>query len=116
MATEQVNTTLPEATEKQIADNDGKGWPARAIEISYDFHASKGDNPAETFGEDAVNHFFGPSSLENEDIVMQLDRTLSELFSFINSTIGLSSTLIILSADHGMAEMPEYMSELGYLN
>ena len=65
-------------------------------------------------GVDAVNHFFGPSSLENEDIVMQLDRTLSELFSFINSTIGLSSTLIILSADHGMAEMPEYMSELGY--
>ena len=65
-------------------------------------------------GVDAVNHFFGPSSLENEDIVLQLDRTLSELFSFISNTVGLSSTLIILSSDHGMAEMPEYMSELGY--
>ncbi len=31
-------------------------------------------------GVDAVNHFFGPSSLENEDVVVQLDRTLADLF------------------------------------
>ena len=29
-------------------------------------------------GVDAVNHFFGPSSLETEDMVLQLDRTLAE--------------------------------------
>ena len=28
---------------------------------------------------DAVNHFFGPSSLENEDVVVQLDRTLAAI-------------------------------------
>ena len=38
---------------------------------------------------DAVNHFFGPSSLENEDVVLQLDRTLADLFSFVDKTIGL---------------------------
>ena len=65
-------------------------------------------------GVDAVNHFFGPSSLENEDIVLQLDRTLQELFAFIDETIGIDHTLIVLSADHGMPEMPEYMHELGY--
>jgi hypothetical protein len=65
-------------------------------------------------GVDAVNHFFGPSSLENEDIVVRLDRTLADLFEFIDKTIGLDHTLIVLSADHGMAEMPEYMIELGY--
>jgi predicted AlkP superfamily pyrophosphatase or phosphodiesterase len=65
-------------------------------------------------GVDAVNHFFGPSSLENEDVVLQMDRTLKDLLSFIQDQIGLEHTLIILSADHGMAEMPEYMSELGY--
>jgi predicted AlkP superfamily pyrophosphatase or phosphodiesterase len=32
---------------------------------------------------DAVNHFFGPSSLKNEDVVVQLDRTLADLFAFI---------------------------------
>jgi predicted AlkP superfamily pyrophosphatase or phosphodiesterase len=63
---------------------------------------------------DAVNHFFGPSSLENEDVVLQLDRTLADLFAFIDGKVGLEHTLIVLSADHGMAEMPEYMGELGY--
>ncbi len=62
---------------------------------------------------DVVNHFFGPSSLENEDVILQLDRTLAELFAFIDKTIGLNHTLIVLSADHGMADMPEYMTELG---
>ena len=65
-------------------------------------------------GVDAVNHFFGPSSLENEDVVVQLDNTLAELFSFVDQQVGLAHTLVILSADHGMAEMPEYMTELGY--
>ncbi len=65
-------------------------------------------------GVDAANHFFGPSSLENEDVVVQLDRTLSDLIEFIGKTVGLDHTLIVLSADHGMADMPEYMTELGY--
>ncbi len=63
---------------------------------------------------DAVNHFFGPSSLENEDVVVQLDRTLADLFKFIDKTVGLKHTLVVLAADHGMADMPEYMTELGY--
>jgi len=63
---------------------------------------------------DAVNHFFGPSSLENEDVIVQLDRTLANLFAFIDKTVGLKQTLIVLAADHGMADMPEYMTELGY--
>jgi hypothetical protein len=63
---------------------------------------------------DAVNHFFGPSSLENEDVVLQLDRTLADLFQYIDKQVGLDKTLIVFSADHGMAEMPEYATELGY--
>jgi predicted AlkP superfamily pyrophosphatase or phosphodiesterase len=62
---------------------------------------------------DAINHFFGPSSLENEDIVLQLDRTLADLFAFVDKKVGLKNTLIVLSADHGMAEMPEFMAEKG---
>ena len=63
---------------------------------------------------DAVNHFFGPASLENEDVVLQLDRTLEDLLQFVDKQIGLDQTLVVLSADHGMAEMPEYATELGY--
>ena len=65
-------------------------------------------------GVDAVNHFFGPASVENEDIVRKLDQTLADLLKFVDKQVGLDHTLIILSADHGMAEMPEYMTELGY--
>lgn len=32
---------------------------------------------------DAVNHFFGPSSLENEDLLVHLDRTLADLLAFV---------------------------------
>lgn len=65
-------------------------------------------------GVDAINHFFGPSSLENEEVIRRLDHTLADLLKFIDTTIGLNHTLIVLAADHGMADMPEYMTELGY--
>jgi len=65
-------------------------------------------------GVDAVNHFFGPSSLENEDMVLQLDRTIAKFLTFVDNKVGLEHTLIVLSADHGMAELPEYKAEQGY--
>ena len=46
-------------------------------------------------GVDAVNHFFGPASLESEDVLLQLDRTLADLFKFIDQRIGLDNTLIV---------------------
>ena len=65
-------------------------------------------------GVDAVNHFFGPASLENEDMVLQLDRTLTDFLAFIDERVGLDRSLVVLSADHGISEMPEYMTEHGY--
>jgi predicted AlkP superfamily pyrophosphatase or phosphodiesterase len=62
---------------------------------------------------DVVNHFFGPSSLENEDVILQLDQTMADLLEFIEKTVGLNHTLVVFSADHGMADMPEYMQEIG---
>jgi len=65
-------------------------------------------------GVDAVNHFFGPSSLENEVAVKELDKTLEDLFAFIDNEVGLDNVLLVLSADHGMADMPEAMALQGY--
>jgi predicted AlkP superfamily pyrophosphatase or phosphodiesterase len=62
---------------------------------------------------DYIGHLFGPSSLETEDNILRLDRTLAELFEFIDEKVGLDHTLIVLSADHGAPEAPEYMAELG---
>ena len=62
---------------------------------------------------DYIGHLFGPSSLETEDNILRLDRTLADLFQFIDEKVGLGNTLIVLSADHGAPEAPEYMASLG---
>ncbi|KGJ97933.1 alkaline phosphatase family protein [Colwellia psychrerythraea] len=62
---------------------------------------------------DYVGHMFGPSSLEAEDNMLRLDRTIAKLVSFIDKKVGLDNTLIVLSADHGAAEAPAYLSTLG---
>jgi predicted AlkP superfamily pyrophosphatase or phosphodiesterase len=62
---------------------------------------------------DYVGHLFGPSSLESEDNLLRLDRTLGELFKFVDQKVGLANTVIVVSADHGAAEIPGYLSEFG---
>ena len=61
---------------------------------------------------DYVGHLFGASSLETEDNIARLDRTLTDLFLFIDKEVGLENTLIVLSADHGQPEVPGYLHEL----
>ena len=65
-------------------------------------------------GVDATNHFFGPSSLESEEMVRMLDRTLADFMSFIDAEVGSDNVLYVLSGDHGMPEMPEFMAEKGF--
>jgi predicted AlkP superfamily pyrophosphatase or phosphodiesterase len=62
---------------------------------------------------DYVGHLFGPSSLESEDNLLRLDRTLAELFKFVDQKVGLANTVIVVSADHGAAEIPGYLNEFG---
>jgi predicted AlkP superfamily pyrophosphatase or phosphodiesterase len=98
-----VNNRLLLDFSKTLVTNENLGQDAIPDYLAISFSAV-----------DAINHFFGPSSLENEEVVRQLDRTLADLFRFIDKTVGLKHTLIVLSADHGMADMPEYMTELGF--
>ena len=62
---------------------------------------------------DYIGHMFGPSSLESENNILRLDRILAELFAFVDTKVGLENTLIVLSADQGAPEVPEYMTSLG---
>ena len=62
---------------------------------------------------DYVGHLFGASSLEIEDNLAHLDRTLGDLFAYVDKKVGLANTLIVLSADHGQPEVPGYLHELG---
>ena len=62
---------------------------------------------------DYIGHMFGPSSLEAEDNILQLDRTLADLLAFVDEQVGLDRTLIVLSADHGGPDAPGYLNALG---
>lgn len=62
---------------------------------------------------DYVGHLFSPSSLEAEDNQLRLDRTLADLFAYVDKHVGLKNTLIVLSADHGGPEAPGYLNALG---
>jgi predicted AlkP superfamily pyrophosphatase or phosphodiesterase len=63
---------------------------------------------------DYVGHSFGPNSVESEDNLLHLDATLTKLFAFIDKTIGLRNTIIVLSADHGADDVPEERKAEGY--
>lgn len=63
---------------------------------------------------DYVGHLFGPSSLEAEDNLLRLDRTLSALLAYVDKMVGLDQTLVVLSADHGGPEAPGDLQQYGF--
>ena len=65
---------------------------------------------------DYVGHMFGASSLESEDNIARLDRTLAELLAYVDKKVGMENTLIVLSADHGQPEVPGHLAERGIAN
>ncbi|MEH6610044.1 MAG: alkaline phosphatase family protein [Halioglobus sp.] len=87
---------------KTLVDAEGLGQDAVPDYLSISFSST-----------DYVGHMFGSSSLEMEDNLLRLDRTLADLFAFIDKKVGLKNTLIVLSADHGGPEAPGYLRSLG---
>lgn len=57
---------------------------------------------------DYVGHAFGPESREAEDNLVRLDRTLAQLMALAEQAVGAGRVLFVLSADHGIAESPEW--------
>ncbi|MEE4190403.1 MAG: alkaline phosphatase family protein [Halieaceae bacterium] len=88
---------------KTLVDAEGLGQDAVPDYLAISFSST-----------DYVGHLFGPSSLEMEDNLLRLDRTLASLFAFLDTTVGLKHTLIVLSADHGAPEVPGYLQSLGH--
>ena len=62
---------------------------------------------------DTVGHGYGPNSRELLDTLLRLDRELGEFFWFLDETIGLDRVAVSLSADHGVAPVPEYRASKG---
>ena len=61
---------------------------------------------------DAVGHGYGPDSRELHDQVLQLDRWLGRFLDSLWAVVPRERTLLALTADHGIASMPEYISSV----
>lgn len=62
---------------------------------------------------DYLGHLFGPNSQEIEDMMLRLDQTLASLFQFVDQKVGLDKCLVILSGDHGVMPIPEFLRDKG---
>ncbi|HWB98539.1 MAG TPA: alkaline phosphatase family protein [Bryobacteraceae bacterium] len=56
---------------------------------------------------DYVGHAYGPDSPEAHDISLQTDRLFDKFFHYLDSQVGLQNVLIVMTADHGAAPVPE---------
>ena len=68
---------------------------------------------------DIVGHSYGPRSVEIEDVYLRLDRDLAELLQALDQEVGKDNYVLMLTADHGGAEVPAHLQDLkmsgGYL-
>lgn len=56
---------------------------------------------------DAVGHAYGPDSPEVRAVSIAVDATLGRLFDYLERTLGKNGALVVLTADHGVAPVPE---------
>jgi predicted AlkP superfamily pyrophosphatase or phosphodiesterase len=62
---------------------------------------------------DYVGHAFGPRSWEIQDILLRLDQDLGDLFAHLDKSVGRGNCGGTLTADHGVAPIPEDMQQTG---
>ena len=119
-----LGTEFPYDTRKFMGKDYGKiAYMPAGNKLTLEF--SMAAIEAERLGEDAVTdfiaisfsspdyigHAFGPNSIESEDGFLRLDRDLGELFRYLDKKIGKGNYTMFLSADHGVAHVPEFMKD-----
>lgn len=62
---------------------------------------------------DVVGHTFGPRSHEVQDTLARLDITLGKLLDVLDAKVGAGNYVLGLSADHGVADVPEQVQGAG---
>lgn len=62
---------------------------------------------------DAIGHTYGPLSREQLDNLMRLDRALGVFFDYLDRTVGAGRWALVLTADHGTADIPEWWNHEG---
>jgi predicted AlkP superfamily pyrophosphatase or phosphodiesterase len=62
---------------------------------------------------DLVGHHSGPDSPEMHDLLLHLDDTIGKLLESLDTNVGKGNYVLALSADHGVAPIPEKAIQQG---
>jgi len=62
---------------------------------------------------DVIGHTYGPFSQEAMDNYLRLDLLLDRLLKAVEARAGKGNTLVILTADHGVMALPEWLQKQG---
>jgi len=62
---------------------------------------------------DRVGPYFGPDSTELLDMIYHLDKQLEIFIKKVGSLVNKADTLFVLTADHGIAPIPELVKHIG---
>jgi hypothetical protein len=61
---------------------------------------------------DILGHQVGPDSPQMRGMALELDRSLKSFFDFLGHQVGMANVWMALSADHGIAPVPEFAKSL----
>ena len=62
---------------------------------------------------DIVGHRYGPYSHEAMDMTLRVDRQIARLLAAVDARVGLDNTVVVFTADHGVAPSPEQAAQSG---
>ena len=62
---------------------------------------------------DKIGHLFGPFAAETIDMIYHLDKQIDEFIKKINTLVPAQETVVVVTADHGVAPLPELLQEDG---
>ncbi len=57
---------------------------------------------------DYVGHAVGPDAPEVRDMAIRVDQLIGKLLTLIDEKVGLANTIVVLTADHGVAATPAH--------
>lgn len=95
-----ANDLLLEFAEQALT-NEHLGEDADADVLTVSFSAN-----------DIVGHRYGPYSQEVMDVTLRVDRQIARLLDFVDAHVGLRNTVVVFTADHGVAPSPAHAASL----
>jgi len=62
---------------------------------------------------DLTGHLFGPDSREIQELYVHADSILGAFIDHLDATIGRKNYVMVISSDHGVGPIPEYITKFG---